>query len=850
MAGPRVIGVTVCNYCLVDRFDWVDVGVDWCYIKFMINPLHDLQYSETSAKLKQHPLNEWMTNQQWNWFPHQVETAMHASSGKDVLVLAPTGAGKTLSGFLPSFLDIHDRGSNGCLHTLYISPLKALTVDVHRNITKPIEAINLPISFETRTGDTPAGRRKRQKSKPPDFLMTTPESLALLLSYEDAETYFSRLRFIIIDELHTFFDNKRGDLLSLNLERITSLSPTAVRIGLSATINNPQRALDWITRDRGSLVEVSEAVRPEIEILEASSRIPWSGHSAKHVIKNIYENISRAGMSIIFVNTRAQAEFVFQELWQVNDKHRRIALHHGSLERELRRKVEASMAAGRLDCVVATSSLDLGLDWAEIDLVIQIGAPKGVSRLIQRVGRSNHRIDQPSRAMLVPTNRFEYLECLAAKLEIESGNLDGANFRVGGLDVLAQHLLGTACSGNFQADLLYAEIIKATPYSKLERDEFDAVINFVSNGGYALKTYPQYSRLIETTPGTYALRDVKIARQYRMNIGTIVESPMLKVKLRNRMLGNIEENFILNLAQGDTFLFGGMVLKFDRLHDATVLVSKTSDNEAQIPSYAGGRLPLTTNLASAVRLLIGDKKNWKGLPGQIQEWLNMQDDRSHLPDNKRLITEAFEFKSRFYFVVYTFSGRNANQTLGFLLLRRMRRAGLKPMGFSISDYALAVWSLKPVENAEKLLEPSIMIDEFEEWLEETPLLKRLFRDAAIISGLVERRHPGKVKTGRQVLFSSDLIYDVLRRYEPGHILLKAVRRDAMEGLIDASRLADTLANFQDNIIFRNLDYISPMAVPLVMQISKESTVWSELTDDILAHNEEEIICAARVQSLH
>ncbi len=791
-----------------------------------------------------------MTNRQWKWFPHQIEAAKHAGSGNDVLVLAPTGAGKTLSGFLPSFLDIHERGSNGCLHTLYISPLKALTVDVHRNITKPIEAIDLPISFETRTGDTPAGRRRRQKSKPPDFLMTTPESLALLLSYEDAETYFSQLRFIIIDELHSFFNNKRGDLLSLNLERITSLSPDAVRIGLSATINNPQRALDWITRDRGSLVEVSEGVRPEIEILEASSRIPWSGHSAKHVIENIYENISGAGMSIIFVNTRAQAEFVFQELWQVNDKHRRIALHHGSLERELRRKVEASMAAGKLDCVVATSSLDLGLDWAEIDLVVQIGAPKGVSRLIQRVGRSNHRIDQPSRAMLVPTNRFEYLECLAAKLEIESGNLDGASFRVGGLDVLAQHLLGTACSGNFQADLLYAEIIKAAPYRKLERNEFDEVIAFVSNGGYALKTYPQYNRLIERKPGTYALRDVKIARQYRMNIGTIVESPMLKVKLRNRTLGNIEENFILNLAQGDTFLFGGMILRFDRLHDATVLVSKTNDDEAQIPSYAGGRLPLTTNLASAVRLLIGRKTNWKGLPGQIQDWLTMQDNRSHLPDDKRLITEVFEFKSRFYFVVYTFSGRNANQTLGFLLLRRMRRAGLKPMGFSISDYALAVWSLKPVENAEKLLEPSIMIDEFEEWLEETPLLKRLFRDAAIISGLVERRHPGQVKTGRQVLFSSDLIYDVLRRYEPDHILLKAVRRDAMEGLIDASRLTSTLANFQDNIISKKLDYISPMAVPLVMQISRESTVWSELTDDIFRESEEEIIRAAKVQALH
>ena len=775
---------------------------------------------------------------------------MKASLGHDVLVLAPTGAGKTLSGFLPSFLDIYDKGSNGCLHTLYISPLKALTVDVHRNITRPIESLNLPITYETRTGDTPSGKRKRQRISPPDFLMTTPESLALLLSYEEAASYFSQLRFVIIDELHTFFDNKRGDLLSLNLERVASLAPQAIRVGLSATINKPRQALEWLSRDIGSLVEVQQAAKPKIEILETSSRIPWSGHSAKHVIENIYENISAAGMSIIFVNTRAQAEFLFQELWQINDNHRRIALHHGSLERDLRRKVEASMAAGKLDCVVATSSLDLGLDWAEIDLVIQIGAPKGVSRLIQRVGRSNHRIDQPSRAILVPTNRFEYLECLAAKLEIESGSMDGANFRVGGLDVLAQHLLGTACSGDFYADALYAEVIRATPYNKLDRTEFDAVIDFVTNGGYALKTYPQYNRLLETAHGTYSLRDGKIAKQYRMNIGTIVESPMLKVKLRNRTLGNIEENFILNLSQGDTFLFGGMVLKFERLHDAAVLVSKTKNSEAQIPSYAGGRLPLTTNLASAVRLLIGDKTNWEGLPSQIQDWLTMQDNRSHLPDDKKLITEVFEFKKRFYFIVYTFSGRNANQTLGFLLLRRMRRAGLKPMGFSISDYALAVWSFKPVEDAEKLLEASIMVDDFEEWLEETPLLKRLFRDAAIISGLVERRHPGQVKTGRQILFSSDLIYDVLRRYEPDHIILKAVRRDAMEGLIDAERLASTLAYFQGNIICRKLDYISPMAVPLVMQISKESTVWSELTDDIFAESEEEIIRAARVESLH
>ena len=354
-----------------------------------------------------------------------------------MIVFAPTGAGKTLAGFLPSFLDIHERGSTGRLHTLYISPLKALAVDVHRNIATPVEALELPVSFETRTGDTPSSRRQRQKTKPPDFLMTTPESLALLLSYDDAAAYFGDLRYIIIDELHAFFDNKRGDLLSLNLARLSTIAPAAARIGLSATIDKPDLARDWLCRDGGRMVRVPQAVAPVIDILQTENRIPWSGHMARHALDEVYAEIAKARMSVLFVNTRAQAEFVFQRLWQLNDSNLRIAVHHGSLERELRRKVEARMAAGGLDCVVATSSLDLGLDWADVDLVIQVGAPKGVSRLLQRVGRANHRLNEPSRAILVPTNRFEYLECVAAQAEIAGNRLDGAAFRRGGFDVLA-----------------------------------------------------------------------------------------------------------------------------------------------------------------------------------------------------------------------------------------------------------------------------------------------------------------------------------------------------------------------------------------------------------------------------
>jgi len=499
--------------------------------------------------------------------------------------------------------------------------------------------------------------------------------------------------------------------------------------------------------------------------------------------------------------------------------------------------------------VVATSSLDLGLDWADVDLVIQVGAPKGVSRLLQRVGRANHRLHEPSRAILVPTNRFEYLECVAAQAEIAANNLDGAVFRRGGYDVLAQHIFGVACSGPFFPDALFSEIITAAPYADLARAEFDDILGFVANGGYALQAYPQYKRLAALKDGSIILCETKMARQYRMNIGTIVESPMMKVKLRNRNLGSIEENFVVTLSPGDTFLFGGQVLCFEGIRHATVIVSQAKDREAQIPTYGGGRLPLSSNLSEAVRQLIGARDAWPKLPAQISDWLRLHDDRSTLPDDKTLLVEIFPYCKRYHTVIYSFAGRNANQTLGFLLLRRMKRIGLQPLGFSMTDYALSIWSLTPPEDVIPLLDPDIMVDDFEEWLQDTPLLKRLFRDAAIISGLVERRHPGHAKTGRQILFSSDLIYDVLRRHEPDHILLRAVRRDVMHGLIDAGRLADTLQHFHDNIVCRRLDMISPMAVPLILQITRDNVLLADEEDALLNDLEKEVIRAANVESI-
>lgn len=814
----------------------------------MVKPVHESQYSEIKSLLQSHPLTGWMKERGWDYHPHQLETLEHARRGNDVLLFAPTGSGKTLAGFLPSFVDLVDNPpKEGRLHTLYISPLKALAVDVHRNVMRPVDDTGMPITVETRTGDTPASKRQRQKNKPPQMLMTTPESFALLMSYEEAPNYFKDLRYVIIDELHALMHSKRGDLLSLNLARLQDLAPDAVRIGLSATVPDPETARDYLCRpDKGRIVQVPNPVKPDIEILLGSARMPWSGHMATYAMPDIYERVRQAGMSVVFVNTRAQAELVFQHLWEINDGALKIAVHHGSLEKELRRKVEEQMASGKLDCVVATASLDLGLDWAAVDLVVQIGAPKGVSRLLQRIGRSNHRLDQPSRAVLVPGNRFEYMECLAAKEAIAQDELDGVSIKTGGLDVLAQHITGVACSTAFHKEALYKNVIKAWPYKDLPQATFNRVLNFVRDGGYALKNYDRYARLVQNDEGAYRIAGRKFVQQYRMNIGTIVESHMLKVKLGMRTLGKIEEWFIQGLSPGDTFIFGGQVLQYDALSDQGVQVSRSKKKEPKIPSYAGGRMPLSTQLSQTVRSMLSHPENWQDYPDPVKDWLAQQHARSVMPGAEGLLVESFPRSGKNYLVIYSFEGRNAHQTLGFLLSKRLQRFGYKPLGFVATDYALALWTMNEVVNIEPLFSEDLMTDDLQEWLDDTPLLKKNFRDVAIIGGLIERRYPGQTKTGRQVTFSSDLIYDVLQKYEPDHILLQAARDDAYGGLIDLGRVGDFLLRIQGKIVHHKLCKVSPLAVPLILQISRETIKKDDVDEFYLEEFEEDLLKEAEL----
>lgn len=839
VAGARMVAVGMGNNGPIHREGRVDIGVQRLYIKVMAKKVH---HNDMAAG---HPLDQWLASHGWQWFPHQLETLTAASAGRDVLLCAPTGAGKTLSGFLPSFMDMQESPKHTGLRTLYISPLKALSVDVHRSVGKPIDDLHLPIRYETRTGDTPAAKRARQKRDAPDWLMTTPESLALLLSYDNAPEYFKHLRYIIIDELHALIPSKRGDLLSLGLSRLGAIAPKAVRIGLSATVGDPEKAAHWLCRADYAIVQAPARTMPDISILDAGDqRIPWAGHMATYAMKEIYKALTKADMSIVFVNTRAQAELIFQNLWKMNDKDLKIALHHGSLDQTLRRKVEASMAAGQLDCVVATSSLDLGLDWAEVDLVVQVGAPKGVSRLLQRIGRSNHRLNEPSRAILAPTNRFEYLECVAAIAAIKHTEMDALQTRVGGLDVLAQHILGCACSGPVVPGDLFAQVSTAWPYRELSLKDFNDALSLVADGGYVLQAYERFKHLQRTSAGMYEIVNPRAARQYRMNIGTIVEAPLLRVKMGRRKLGTIEEFFINNLAIGDTFLFAGQVVRFEGLHDAEVQVSRTSSASPKIPSYDGGKLPMSTHLSFRVRDLLEHPGNWETLPTMVNEWLTLQAERSQLPDTHSLLVEYFPRAKKHYLVAYPFAGRNANQTLGFLVMRRMARLGDKPLGFVASDYALTVWSLKKPSNIPALFSVDLLGEELHEWLADTPLLKRSFREAAVIAGIIERRHPGLEKSGRQMTFSSDLIYDTLVRHEPDHILLRAARADATGGLIDTDRLSDMLIAMDGKLVVRELEQVSPLAVPMMLEIARESAARKEAGDYHLEDLEESLMLEA------
>ncbi|MDJ0820481.1 MAG: ligase-associated DNA damage response DEXH box helicase [Paracoccaceae bacterium] len=755
----------------------------------------------------------------WQIHPHQRDMLERAGDPA-LLLIAPTGGGKTLAGFLPTLTELAEAPHDG-LHTLYVSPLKALAADIKRNLRTPIDEAGLPIRVEDRTGDTPASRKKRQRADPPHILLTTPESLALLTSYEDAPRMFAGLQRIVVDEIHALAESKRGDQLMLALARLQSLCPDLRRVGLSATVEDPAAIARLLARhpDPCEILRADPGPDPDIQMLVTDEAPPWSGGGAKYAIPAVLEQVRRHNTTLIFHNTRAQAELFFHNLWLANEDALPIGIHHGSLDRKQREKVEAAMVAGQLRAIVCTGSLDLGIDWGDVDLVIQVGAPKNVKRLVQRIGRANHRYNAPSKALLVPANRFEVVECVAALDAVRAHDLDGDPRGPGPRDVLCQHILIAACAGPFDADDLYAEMTSVGAYAHLTRAAFDACLDFCATGGYALRAYDQWKRLLQRPDGQWQLRDPRSAARIRQNIGTIQDTDTLKVRWRGRggaPLGEVEEGFAASLTKGDTFLIGGQIVRYEGLREMVVEVTRDPGRKPKIATFMGTKFATSTQLSARIVEMF-QQDAWPDLPAHTADWLALQRELSRLPEPGRLLVESFPHDGREQMVVYGFAGRNAQQTLGLLLTKRMEEMGLAPMGFVSTDYATLIWGLDAVTDPAPLFDIAALEAGLETWLAGNAVMKRTFRASATIAGLIERNIGAQRKTGRQATMSSDILYDTLLKYDPDHLLMQITREEAMRGLVDFARIREMANRVEDRIDHIRLSRVTPLAAPLFLE---------------------------------
>ncbi|WP_170446922.1 ligase-associated DNA damage response DEXH box helicase [Ruegeria arenilitoris] len=767
-------------------------------------------------------IDTWFTARGWSIHPHQ-QAMIDRAQAPATLLIAPTGGGKTMAGFLPSLIELAEEHEG--LHTIYVSPLKALAADIKRNLRGPADEMGLPIRIEDRTGDTTPTQKKRQRVDPPHILLTTPESLALLTSYEDAPRMFQGVQRVIVDEIHALADSKRGDQLMLALARLQTLCPDLRRVGLSATVEDPDAIARFLARhpDPCDIVLADPGPDPDIAMLQTAEMPPWAGGGAAYAIPAVLEQVRRHKTTLIFHNTRAQAEIFFHNLWLANDEGLPIGIHHGSLDRQQRERVEAAMVRGDLRAIVCTGSLDLGIDWGDVDLVIQIGAPKNVKRLVQRIGRANHRYNAPSKALLVPANRFEVVECVAALEAARAHDLDGEPRGPGPRDVLCQHILIAACAGPFDADALYVEVTSAGPYADLTRAAFDACLEFCATGGYALRAYDRWQRLQQRPDGLWQLRDPRAAQRIRMNLGTIQDSDTLKVRLkRNRggkPLGEVEEVFAASLTPGDTFLIGGQIVRYEGLREMVVEVTRRADKKPKVATFSGTKFATSTQLSDRILRMFA-QPDWPQLPEHTGEWLDLQRRMSRLPGRDRLLIESFPNDGRENLCVYGFAGRNAQQTLGLLLTKRMEETGLAPLGFVATDYATLIWGLDAVTDPSPLFQIEALRDGLDNWLAGNAVMKRTFRASATIAGLIERNTGGQRKSGRQATFSSDILYDTLLKYDPDHLLMQITREEAMRGLVDFGRIEAMIARIGERIDLIRLDRVSPLAAPLLLEVGK------------------------------
>ena len=805
-------------------------------------------------------LEGWFAEKGWEPFAFQRDVWRAYAAGDSGLIHAATGTGKTYAAWLgpvqqwldanPSATVQRKRSAHAPLQVIWITPLRALAADTEQALRAPIEALQIPWTIESRTGDTAEKVRRAQRAQLPSALVTTPESLELLLCRDDLETLFETLQCVIVDEWHELMATKRGVQVELALARLRSLCPTLRTWGLSATLGNLDVACETLLGrgadarpNVGVLVQglVPKEISVESLIPDSMERFPWSGQLNTRLLPQVIEKIEAAQSAIIFANTRSQCEVWYQSILAARpDWLETVAIHHGSLDKQQRTIAEEGLKTGRFRAVVATSSLDLGVDFAPVDLVMQIGSPKGVARLLQRAGRSGHSPGRISQVICVPTHALELIEVAAARDAIRDGRIESRNPVDRPLDLLSQHLVTRAIGGGFTRPEIMAEVRTTRAYGDLTDAELDWVLDFITRGGEALRAYPEYSR-VTNEYGHYFVTDKKVIMRHRMSIGTIVSDAALAVRfLTGGRLGTIEESFIARLKPKDRFVFGGRALEFVRVKDLTAWVRKAKSADGAVPSWSGMRLPLSPELSLAVRNKLEEARLGQFVGAEMQAvrgLIALQAKRSIVPAPDELLIERVETREGHHLFVYPFDGRLVHEGLAALFAYRIAQLTPITFSFACNDYGFELLSpdKAPIEDALEsgLLSTKHLLHDITESLNAAELARRQFREIARVAGLIFQGFPGQSKSMKQVQASSGLLYDVFARYDPGNLLLLQAQREVLERQLESSRIGATLKRLAASTVrLIDVERPTPLAFPLLVDRARARLSSEKLADRV------------------
>ncbi|MGD2031346.1 MAG: ligase-associated DNA damage response DEXH box helicase [Gammaproteobacteria bacterium] len=782
-------------------------------------------------------IRRWFRSRGWTPLEFQQQTWDAYDRGGSGLVNTPTGSGKTLAVWGGPLATARAEADKPGLKVLWITPLRALARDTVSNLQQAADGLETGWRVDGRTGDTPYSRKNRQRQAPPDALVTTPESLSVMFSYPDTARLLSGLQCVVVDEWHELLGNKRGVQLELCLARLRHLSRGLRIWGLSATLSNLDQAMEVLLGGPGGTLITAPTDRPvRIRALvpETIERFPWGGHLGVRLLPQVLDAIEAAGSTLLFTNTRSQAELWYEAIIAARPAWKRsLALHHGSVDRRLRTDAEEGLAAGRLRCVVCTSSLDLGVDFSPVDQVIQVGSPKGVARLLQRAGRSGHQPGVESQILCVPTHAFELVEIAAARRAAEAGLIESRRPLTRALDVLAQHLVTLAVGGGFEEQALLREVRTSHAFRDLSDGEWRWVIDFVSRGGDALKAYPRFRKIV-LRDGKWVVSDRRIATMHRMSIGTISSDAAISVRWASGgRLGTIEESFIARLRPGDRFLFAGRLLELVRIRDMTAWVRKARRRSRTVPRWQGGRMPLSTELADSVVALMarGDAAPDPEMRA-VGELLEVQARWSRLPRSDHLLAERIVSREGHHLFLYPFAGRLVHEGLATLLAWRIARADPATFTLSFNDYGLELLAPEPFDKAcdglETLLSPDGLTEDLLECMNVSEIARRQFRDIARVAGLVFQGYPGRGKSARQLQASSGLIFDVLLKYDAGNLLVDQARREVMDSQLEIGRLRETLERAsRSRLVLTRPPRLTPLAFPIWASRLQSQVISSE-----------------------